>query len=140
MDESWEVVWKELREALTKQPRCTEHPKYPSVRTLGQQVINDIIDVDASEVVVRSHKTMKEDHIEAERFRIWWEHLQHHGTASLVPDDKNNPHPWRSRVVGAFWVRCLPMRVHHKSSREIQLVGHAQAGAGDRTPPRAERP
>jgi len=132
MDEVWEEAWLALREALTRQSRCQEHPDHPCVRTLVQEVVNDIIRVGPDGIVVRSHRTSREDPIEASRFRVWWEQLQREGFASLIPGGDNNPHRWRSRVVGAIWARCLPRQIEWDEARpnEIRLIGHAALAAG----------
>src|SRR5947209_817160 len=108
MDESWAEVWLELREALLRQPPRDSHSGKPCVRTLGNHVANDIIRVGENGIVVRSERTNRNDFIEARRFRVWWDHLQESGSASLIPGGENNPHRWRSRLVGAIWARCLP--------------------------------
>src|SRR5687767_4531477 len=103
MCERWDEIWPRLRQALLEQPRCKEHPSCPCVRTLVEQVVNDIIRVASDGIVVRSHRTDREDFIEASRLQTWWEHLQRERCASLVPGGENNPHRWRSRVIGAIW-------------------------------------
>jgi hypothetical protein len=52
MHPTWEETWLELREQLERQPACPDHPEYPCVRTLDQEVINDIVRVTDDEVVV----------------------------------------------------------------------------------------
>lgn len=138
MDKLWEKVWDELCDGLENQPFCPKHPEYQCVRTLVKHVINDIIRVGIDGVVVRSHEPdkgdIKEDFIEAKRFRVWWDHLQRHGSASLIPGEANNPHPWRSRVVGAIFALCLPewVRWDAANKNEIQLVDSAQRRSGSR--------
>ena len=107
----WEQIWLELRKELAKQPHCEEHPTLPCVRTLIQRVTNDIIEIAETRIRVRSHRTNRIDDLPAERFECWWDYLQKHGSASLKPGDPNNPHRWRSRVVGAILAACLPKRV-----------------------------
>jgi hypothetical protein len=107
----WESIWLELRAQLEAQPRCEKHPEYPHVRTMIQKVVNDIKRVGHDGVVVRSHRTKEDDFIEADRFKLWWEHPQRIGSASLKPGDGNKPQPWRSKIVGAICVRCLPVRL-----------------------------
>src|SRR5690242_4997991 len=122
----WEQVWQELRDALLLQPRCPDHPEYPCVHTLIEQVINDIIRVEPDGVLVRSHRTNRDDFIEVDRFRVWWDHLQKAGTVSLTPGEENNPHPWRARLVGAIFARCLPARVcwDQDQPEELSLAGY----------------
>jgi hypothetical protein len=119
---SWSTVWKELRENLLGQPACPEHPQFPHVCTLTQQIINDIVAVSEEGITVRSHRTTHEDFIEARRFRVWWEFLQDHGTASLDTHSPANPHPWRSRIVGAILITCLPYRIRRRDSSTIELI------------------
>ncbi len=101
-DEAWRI----LTESLLQQPRCPQHPEYTFVPTLGQGVKNDVIQVTSDLIVVRSHRTMREDTIPASRIRTWWEHLENFGTAALAPEDA--PDRWRSRIVGAILFHCLP--------------------------------
>ena len=103
----WEQVWRELRDVLLLQPGCPDHLEYPCVRTLVQGVVNDIIRVESEGVLVRSHRTNRDDFVEVNLFRVWWDHLQNVGTASLEPGNQNNPHRWRARLVGAILARCL---------------------------------
>jgi len=117
----WEQVWQELRDALQLQPRCPDHPEFPCVRTLGQGVVNDIIRVEPVGVLARSHRTNRDDFIEVDRFRVWWDHLINVGTASLTPGGQNNPHLWRSRLIGAILARCLPARVRWDRERPAEL-------------------
>src|SRR6185437_13194686 len=56
-DEGWKQVWGELCDELNGQPRCPEHPQFPCIRTLGQEVVNDILQLDEDSVRVRSHRT-----------------------------------------------------------------------------------
>ena len=124
----WEQVWQELRDSLRRQPACTDHPEYPCVRTLEQGIVNDILRVSADGVLVRSHRTNRDDFIDVGRFRLWWDQLQTVGTASLTPGDHNNPHRWRSALVGAIFARCLPERVRWDRERpdELRLVAHVR--------------
>ena len=110
MDDEWGQVWQQLRDALTQQPSCDEHPEYPCVLTLQEYVPNDIIDVNTDRIVVRSHEWRTREHrfLTANLFRRLWDHLQRVGSASLRPGDPNNPHRESSSVVGAIWARCLP--------------------------------
>ena len=103
MNPSWEELWLELREALLRQPPRDASSETPCVLTLGHDVANDILRVGEDGIVVRSERTGRADFIEARRFRVWWDHLQVCGSASLMPGDANNPHRWRSRLVGAIW-------------------------------------
>jgi hypothetical protein len=97
---TWDAFWQELCNQLTMQPACPQHPAYPHVRTIRQGVINDLIDISERGILVRSHRTVREDLIEPRRFEIWWNHLVTYGSASLHPGDPHNPHPWRSSVTG----------------------------------------
>ena len=69
--------------------------------------------------------TNHDDFIEEERFRTWWEHLRREGTACLTPDRAGNPHPWRSRIVGAILARCLSNRIRwdRAGSGLLHLIG-----------------
>ena len=118
----WSIIWRKLRKCLLNQPKCPEHPQYPHVKTLVLKVINDIISVNENGVIVRSHRTYHEDFIEAERFEIWWKHLISKGSASLIPGDENNPHPWRSCIIGAIFATCLPDIIKVKDKSVIQLI------------------
>jgi hypothetical protein len=84
--------------------------------------INDIIRKDDKGIVLRSHKSMREDYIEARRFQVWWNHLASEGSASLAPGDPNNPHRWRSRIVGAILGKCLPSRIRIVGTSDIELI------------------
>ena len=118
---NWARVWSELRNNLTKQPPCPDHTTHPHVRTLSQRVINDVLDVGEAGIRVRSHRTFHEDFIEAGRFKTWWDHLTSRGTASLIPGNPNNPHPWRACIVGAVLATCLPDRIRAVNSNTIEL-------------------
>ena len=117
----WPSIWNTLRRNLLNLSPCPQHPKYPHVRTLTQGVINDIISVEGNGIRVRSHRTCYVDYIEEKRFKVWWDHLITHGSASLSPGNKNNPHPWRSRIVGAIFVECLPDKIRVDISHTIEL-------------------
>jgi hypothetical protein len=124
--------WEELQQALRNQPSRHGENGPPSVYTLGRQVPNDIIGITPAGIVVRSDRTDNPDPIGVEVFQAWWEHLQVHGRASVVPENPNCPHPYRSRVVGAIWAQCLPQRIEwDEAHNEIRLIGHpAVAGHG----------
>ena len=122
MSSNWQDAWTELRSNLGKQNPCPKHSEYPCVRTLAQGVINDILSVNQNGFVVRSHRTDREDYIEEHRFRVWWEHLSTVGSASLVPGSDNNPHRWRSRIVGAILATCLPDRIRIIDHNTIELT------------------
>jgi len=119
---NWLAVWQELRDNVAKQPPCPQHPEYPHVSTLSQRVINDIVEVGENGILVRSHRSNNEDFIEARRFKTWWNHLVTYGSASLDPGGSNNPHPWRSRIVGAIMAICLPDKIRVVDSSTIELV------------------
>jgi len=119
---NWQAVWQELRDNLAKQPPCPHHAEYPHVSTLSQRVGNDIVEVGGKGILVRSHRTHREDFIEMSRFESWWNHLVVRKSASLYPGHPNNPHPWRSRIVGAIMATCLPERIRVVNSNTIQLV------------------
>ena len=119
---NWPAVWLELRNNLARQPSCPHHHEYPHVRTLSQRVINDIVKVRQNGVVMRSHRTLREDLIEASRFEAWWNHLVANKSASLYPGHPSNPHPWRARIVGAIMATCLPERIRVVNSNTIELV------------------
>jgi transcriptional regulator with XRE-family HTH domain len=122
--ELWNRIWDELQLGLRSQPPCPIHSEYPCIRTLGQEIVNDILEVTNEGVLVRSHRTNKDDVIPVKRFRKWWDHLVEYGDASLEPGDSNNPDPWRSRVVGAIWAWCLPKRIERSgvSTSLIRLL------------------
>ena len=119
----WNAVWLDLQARFASFPECKQHPDYPTVRTLAQGSVNDILEINEIGLVVRSHRTMNDDFIEVNRLRVWWDHLVEFGTASLKPGDANNPHPWRSRVVGALITRGLPTLVRVVNQNEIALIG-----------------
>lgn len=119
---TWPAVWRELRERLAALPRCPQHPAYPHIRTLRQGVVNDVIEISELGILVRSHRTQREDRIEARRFELWWSHLILRGSASLRPDDLNNPHPWRSRIVGAIILTALPDRTRLVHGDTIEIT------------------
>lgn len=119
--DSWPTIWKELRTNLLDRPPCPRHQKYPHVRSLAQGVINDIISVDEDGILVRSHRTSNDDYIEENRFRVWWDHLIANESASLYPGNQNNPHPWRSRIVGAILAEGLPDRIRVDNNNTIEL-------------------
>ncbi len=89
---------------------------------MAQGVINDLVAIKESGIRVRSHKTFHEDMIEARRLKIWWERLVAHGSASLHAGDPNNPHPWRSSIVGALLLAGLPDRLQRVKSDTIEFV------------------
>lgn len=118
---NWLEVWRTLRNNLRNSPRCPNHPDYPQVKTLSQGVVNDLIAVEENGIRVRSHRTSNEDYIEESRFKAWWDYLVENGSASLFPGHENNPHPWRSRVVGAIFAAGLPDRIQIVNSSVIEL-------------------
>jgi hypothetical protein len=118
----WELVWQELRSQLAAQPPCPQHPEHPHVSTVAQGVINDLLSIDEGGILVRSHRTQDEDFIEARRFAVWWNHLTTHGSASLHAGDPNNPHRWRSAVVGAMLLAGLPKRLRLVHGDTIELL------------------
>ena len=128
---NWSVVWQELRDNLAKQPRCPQHPDYPHINTLVQQVINDIIEVGEGGILVRSHRTFHKDFIEASRLETWWNHLVANKSASLHPGDPNNPHPWRARLVDAIMVTCLPNMIRVVNADTVKLVQQPSAAGGE---------
>ncbi len=131
MDGLWEEVWAELREALRRQPPRDANSTCPCVRTLRQQVPNDILSTGPDGIEVRSGRTGKIDFIAAQRFNTWWDHLQEAGSASLVPGGENNPPTDRSRIIAAIWARSLPHLIEWSAAHpnEIRLrVRSAQPG------------
>jgi len=120
----WTTVWSELRKNLLNQPTCPIHSNYPCVRTLAQGVINDVIHVGKDEIIVRSHRTMRRDSIGRRRFRTWWQYLEENGFVSLKSGAQDNPHPWRSRLVGAIMATCLPLRIKIVNNNLLELVNH----------------
>jgi hypothetical protein len=126
--ERWPTIWKELRENILSRPKCPEHPDHPCVRTLARGVPNDILAVGEEGILARSHKTMNEDFIPARRFETWWNHLDEHGSASLRAGAANNPHRWRSRIVGALLAAGLADRVRVNGDM-LERVGSRPADA-----------
>jgi hypothetical protein len=125
----WDQVWGELRDSLVKQPRCPQHPKFPCVHTWGHDVINDIIEVEEDRIVVRSHRTMKDDPIGVGAFRSWWNHLQEKRSATLDPGGPNTPGTNRPVLIGAIFACCLSARVARIGEREIGLIPPAHEPA-----------
>jgi hypothetical protein len=111
MSDDWLEVWYELLRNLRNQPTCKVHPIFPCVKTLSQGIVNDIVEVSQTGIIVKSHRTGKEDSIKSNQFETWWLHLLEKGSASLKPGHENNPHADRSRLVGAILVSCLPVRI-----------------------------
>jgi hypothetical protein len=120
--EPWETIWEMMRKNLATQPRCPDHPEYPIVKSLAKGVINDLIEINIGGIKLRSHQTNNIDFIEAERFKIWWNHLLENGSASLIPGGKNNPHLWRSRIVGAIMTTSLPDKIRTVDTKTIELT------------------
>ncbi|MBI5316863.1 MAG: helix-turn-helix domain-containing protein [Nitrospirae bacterium] len=117
----WSTVWPKFLQNLLNQPRCPRHPDCPHVKSMVQGVINDVLSVGADGIRVRSHRTNNVDEIPEERFKVWWKHLSRNGSASLVPGGPNNPHPWRSRIVGAILATALPDEIEIETSNSIIL-------------------
>ena len=107
----WPDVWQELRDNLVRLPVCPQHPEFCHVRTLTREVINDILEVSSDGIRVRSHRSWREDFIEACHFQAWWEHLVARGSASLYPGSGNTPSSRRARTVSAIMVAGLPNRI-----------------------------
>ena len=120
---TWFTVWTKFLSNLANERKCPQHPKFPHVRSMVQGVINDVLEIGNAGIRVRSHRTNNADFIPQERFRTWWEHLVQHGSASLVPGGVNNPHPWRSRIVGAIMATALPEEIEVENSNAILLKG-----------------
>jgi hypothetical protein len=121
MEELWQQVWAELRQALAGQPPCAEHG-VPCVCTLAQEVVNDIILIEEARVRVRSHRTGNEDDLPVATFRTWWNHLQLHGAANINPNHPNTPFTDRAVLVGAIYARCLPNWVEAVGTNQIRLI------------------
>ena len=117
--DDWPSVWSRLRSELTARPRCPEHPGHPAVRTLRDQSVNDVLEVNAAGVTVRSHKTGREDVLPEATFRAWWEALNADGTAGLDP--ATAPRGDRAVLVGAILARCLPDRIGVDGDRLVLL-------------------
>lgn len=118
----WQSIWNELRNNLNNLPRCPDHPEYPYIETLSMSIKNDILEIKDSGITVRSHRTNNPDFIETKRFQTWWVHLVTHGIASLKPGSENNPHPWRSCIVGAILAKCLDKYIEYiAATNEIKL-------------------
>jgi hypothetical protein len=101
--------------------------QHPHVKTLVQEVTNDIVEVSPDAITVRSHLTMKPRLIPQSAFRQWWEYLLKNGSASLNPDVEDcpeGPRLRRSRIVGAIFVIGLPSRVEADVQKNrIRLKG-----------------
>lgn len=121
MDDLWDRVWLELRDALNRQPRCLDHPDFPCIHTLGRNSPNDILQGSEDGILVRSHRTNNEDLIPNSNFRAWWVHLQEHGNAALDPNHPNCPRSDRARLVGAIYVTCLTHRIVREGRDHIRL-------------------
>lgn len=119
--QNWAEIWPQICQNLINLPKCPRHPEHPHVQSMVQGVINDILAVDHTGINLRSHRTNNVDPIPAMRFKTWWEHLINHGSASLVPGGENNPHPWRSRIVGAIIAAALPKYIDIESPNSIVL-------------------
>jgi hypothetical protein len=119
----WPAAWQEIQRNIAKQPRCPQHPEYPTVSTLAQKSPNDIISITDKGILVRSHKTMREDFIEVRRFEIWWDYLTQNGSASLKPGGTDNPHPWRSKIVGAILAAGLPKVIKAADANTLKSIG-----------------
>ncbi len=117
---NWPEVWQQLCTSISQQPRCPQHPEYPCVRTLSLGIINDILEVSDEGILVRSHRTLHDDFIEASRFEVWWKQLSTSGQASLVPGGVGNPHRWRARIVGAIMATCLPELIKTVSPNTLE--------------------
>ncbi len=115
------VIWAKFQENLRNEPKCIRHPNYANVKSIAQGVVNDILLIETTFITIRSHRTNNVDIMPEDRFRTWWDHLEGHGSASLIPGDKNNPHPWRSRIVGAILASALPEKIEVEGSNSISL-------------------
>lgn len=120
---SWPTIWNKFLGNLANERRCPRHPEFPHVKSMVQGVINDVMKIDITGILVRSHRTNNADFIPQGRFKAWWEHLVQHGSASLVPGGVNNPDPWRSRIVGAIMSTALPEEIEAENSNTIVLKG-----------------
>jgi len=118
----WHTVWQELRDNLTRQPVCPEHPEYCHVKTMSRGVVNDILEVSDNGIRVRSHRTDRVDFIQACHFQTWWEHIAANGSASLHPGSGNTPPARRARIVSAIMVTCLPNRIRKVNANVQKLV------------------
>ena len=107
-DIDWLQVWKELTDNLSRQPRCPAHPQYPCIATLAQKSINDILVVHLRGIKVRSHRSGKEDFVDIDVFKTWWDHLLEFGSASVNTNDPNTPKTKRSSLIAAIFATCLP--------------------------------
>ena len=127
MSVQWSGLWIELQRNLQKQPRCPQHPHYPCVKTLAPGMINDIVEVSADQIKVRSYRTGKDDYIESSEFEDWWNHLTKYSHASLAPGHSDNPHPYHARIVGAITVSCLPHLIKRDDNDKsvIRLTGNS---------------
>jgi hypothetical protein len=131
MDNSWKVVWNELRQAVSEMPPCDKHADYPCVKTLSSRVPNHIVSVDNYGITVRSHesKTNSDDLIPEEHFRTWWEHLVRVGSATVDTKSANCPATDRSSITAAILARCLPSRVSYNPASRRSVIYLRSANA-----------
>jgi hypothetical protein len=107
---------------VSHEPLFSNESKYPQVTSFTWATSSHSVPASDHPVIERSHKTLNNDRIETARFKIWWDYLVAHGSASLNPGGSNNPHPWRARIVGAIMATCLPGIVRKAGSGTIELV------------------
>lgn len=112
---TWDQIWFELRNRLSRLPHCPEHEESPCVRTLSRDVINDVLLIDETGVRLRSHETNAERFIPVGDFRAWWEQLHRHGT---VEDSVT----WNGSVLRAIMARCLPNWIERGEGNLLRLV------------------
>lgn len=138
--ERFEVVWALLRGRLAGRPRCTDHPKYPCISTLGgktkKPVPNHVMPSDESKIVLQSHspsptnpKPGKTRSLTEELLRKWWNDLAAGLLVSMRTKADNCPDATHSSVVGAIWVHCLPERIERFGSHEIRLRPPAESNS-----------
>src|SRR5262249_14422178 len=112
MDDSFDDVWRIIRERLDHQPFCQQHPEHRCIATLVEDgYISDILSVDERVIVLQSHhpKANGPRRITVDCFKKWWDHLLKHKTASVAPGmpgepnrrHPNNPARQNSCIVGA---------------------------------------
>jgi hypothetical protein len=115
MPAQWDQIWVEIQDGLRRQPRCPEHPEYHCLRTIGQEILNDIISVSDAGVTVRSHRTFRERQIPAGDLQNWWNRLLKDGALYGSVTGHGS-------IIRTILVECLPERIDHAGGKHLRLV------------------
>lgn len=122
---SWSSIWRQVQRRMRKQPPCITHPKFPSIKTLARETVNDVIDVRDKGITLRSHEHKRKDNenrfFPQERFRKWWTDCVDSGGVTTTNKARRERHEAPNGcIVDAVMVRCLDKDYLHQNSSNLK--------------------